>query len=190
MRLPLRIRAKSYRETTCIASETKSSVHSLAARDSQQRRPIQLSWLHCCVLLHLIHFSCVLSPLILFSSSSFIFRLARAACVCVCVRIDGTDDRVDWTIERPTIMRTNVSHGTTKKERTYINVLSVSFFLLLLCTCGYLAFDGIRTHIRTHWISSHVHIQQYFVSSQTYKSDHQRLFFFFSLNTNTRAHRP
>ena len=34
-----------------------------------------------------------------------------------------------------------------RKERTYINVLSVSFFLSFFCTCGYLAFDrGVYTY--------------------------------------------
>ena len=61
-------------------------------------------------------------------------------------------------------MHTYVCPMEQRKERTYINVLSVPFVLSSLvrsffCTCGYLAFDGIGVDIYIY-IYVHTYIRR------------------------------
>lgn len=122
----------------------------------------QLSWLHRSTILHLTQFSFFI-PL----TTSCIYELM------------GLTESIEQSSDPQLCI--HMYPMEQRKERTYINVLSVSFFLFFL----YMWLPSIRwcTYIYTHRISSHVHIQPYFVSFQTHKSDHQRLFFLL-LNLN------
>ena len=74
-------------------------------------------------------------------------------------------------------MHTYVCPMEQRKERTYINVLSVPFVLSSLvrsffCTCGYLAFDGIGVDI---YIYMCIHIYEENIVARSYSN----LFHFF-----------
>ena len=121
-----------------------------------------------------------------FSFSSLSLSLFKLNCSdgLMC---DGTDDRIDWTTNNYTSF--DVSPWNNERTRTYINVvlflsLSLTFFLsrhsplsLLFLFFSYMRLpssrSGLYMHIHIDWISSHVHRQAYFISLQTYKSNHQ-----------------